>query len=222
VAQNRQALEALHQVGMLADFGLIFFDPDSTIEDIRANLDFFHEMAGEGQAPLSFGRMEVYAGTPILGRLQSEGRLTGNYLAWNYTIIDPRVEMLFRLMIATLRHRHYSNDGAAKRCSISCYELTMYKYSLGGRADPALSRQLRGLVARVNNHSLAMLEEMLDFTLREDIYDANRVNDQAAAWASRVNLFDLQALAELEAWETQVIQSVDRDKRRQERQEIRN
>jgi hypothetical protein len=64
-------------------------------------------------------------------------------------------------------------------------------------------------VARVNNHSLAMLEEMLDFTLRENIYDAGLVNDQAAAWASRVNLFDLQAQAELEAWEAKVVQSVE-------------
>ena len=113
VAQNRRALEMLHRVGMLADFGLIFFDPDSTVEDVRANLDFFREMGGEGQAPLSFGRMEVYAGTPILDRLQREGRLTGNYMAWNYTIADPRVEMLFRLMIATMRHRHYDNSGWA-------------------------------------------------------------------------------------------------------------
>jgi hypothetical protein len=60
---------------------------------------------------------------------------------------------------------------------------------------------------------------MFDFTLRENIYDANLVNDQAAAWASRVNLFDLQAQAELEAWETQVAQNVEGDKRRQERQE---
>ena len=208
VAQNRQALEVLHKVGMLADFGLIFFDPESTAEDIRANLNFFHDMAGEGQAPLSFGRMEVYAGTPILDRLQSEGRLTGNYLAWNYTIPDPRVEMLFRLMIATMRHRHYANDGLAKQCSIAYYELMMYKYLLKEHADPALSEQLRQIVARVNNHSLAMLEEMFDFTLHENIYDANRVNDQAAAWASHVNLFDLQMQAELMAWKAQVARSV--------------
>lgn len=207
VAQNRQALEALHKVGMLADFGLIFFDPESTVEDIRANLDFFHEMAGEGQAPLSFGRMEVYAGTPILDRLQREGRLTGNYLAWNYTIPDPRVEMLFRLMIATMRHRHYDNDGLAKQCSIAYYELMMYKYLLGKQADPALSERLRRIVARVNNHSLAMLEEMFDFTLHENIYDANRVNDQAATWASRVNLFDLQLQAELSDWKAEITRS---------------
>ena len=209
VAQNRQALEVLHKVGMLADFGLIFFDPESTAEDTRANLDFFHDMAGEGQAPLSFGRMEVYAGTPILDRLQREGRLTGNYLAWNYAIPDPRVEMLFRLMIATMRHRHYANDGLAKQCSIAYYEWMMCKYLLRGHADPALSEQLRQIVARVNNHSLAVLEEMFDFTLHENIYDVNLVNDQAAAWASRINLFDLETQAELLDWKAQVARSVE-------------
>jgi radical SAM superfamily enzyme YgiQ (UPF0313 family) len=206
VAQNRHALEALNKVGMLADFGLIFFDPESTVEDIRANLDFFHAMAGAGQAPLSFGRMEVYAGTPILERLQREGRLTGNYLAWNYTIPDPRVELLFRLMITALRHRHYDNDGVGKQCSLACYELTMYKYCARDRALPALGEQLRDIVARVNNHSLAMLEEMFDFTLRENIYDANLVNDTASAWASRVNLFDLNVQAVLTDWRTCIAQ----------------
>lgn len=165
-------------------------------------------MAGEGQAPLSFGRMEVYAGTPILDRLQREGRLTGSYLAWNYVIPDPRVEMLFRLMIAALRHRHYSNDGLGKQSSIAYYELVMFQYQRKAQADPEVGAQLRNLVARVNNSSLGILEEMFDFVLHENIYDASLVNDQAASWASRVNLFDLQVLAELEAWRAQVAQSV--------------
>ncbi len=203
-AQNRHALEVLQQVGMLADFGLIIFDPDSTVEDIRANLDFLRDMGGEGQAPLSFGRMEVYAGTPILGRLQGEGRLAGNYLAWNYTIPDPRVEMLWRLMIATMRHRQYDNQGLGKQCSIAYYELMIYKYLYSDCYDPMLGEALRDIVARVNNHSLTMFEEMFDFTLHEDIRNPALVNDQATAWASRINLFDLEVKAELEDWREQV------------------
>ena len=208
VTQNRHALDVLSRVGMLADFGLIFFDPDSTVEDIQANLDFFREMAGEGQAPLSFGRMEVYAGTPILARLQREGRLTGNYLAWNYTIPDPRVELLFRMMFAAMRHRHYHNAGAGRQCSLGYYELMMYQYVLGDQADAALATRLREMVARVNNHSLSVLQEMFDFTLHENIYDVNRVNDQVATWASRVNEFDLSAQADLSEWREQVAESV--------------
>ncbi len=203
-AQNRHALEVLQQVGMLADFGLIFFDPDSTVEDVRANLDFLRAMGGQGQAPLSFGRMEVYAGTPILSRLQREGRLTGNYMAWNYVMADPRVELLWRLMITAMRHRQYTNRGLCKQCSVAYYELMMYKHLHTSRYQPALGEALRQIVARVNNHSLGIFEEMFDFTLHGDIHDSAQVNDRAAEWASRINLFDLEVDQELENWRGQV------------------
>ncbi|MGB8645512.1 MAG: radical SAM protein [Anaerolineae bacterium] len=206
VAQNRKALDVLHKIGMLADFGLIFFDPDSTIADVQANLAFFHEMAGAGEAPLSFGRMEVYAGTPILKRLLAEGRLTGNYMAWNYTIAEPRVELLFRMMVAAMRNRNFANSGMGKQASIAYYELTMYEYRLGARAHRALRDQLQSFVARLNNHSLSILEEMLAFTLQENIYDANRVNDQVSRWATAINRYDLQARQELDAWRMQMEQ----------------
>jgi hypothetical protein len=163
-------------------------------------------MAGQGQAPLSFGRMEVYAGTPILDRLQREGRLSGKYLAWTYEISDLRVEMLFRLMIATMRRRHYDNDGLAKQCSIACYEWTMYGYLHREGEDSELGRRLREIVARVNNHSLAMLEEMFDFVQRENIHGVRSVNDRAADWATRINLFDLGTGAELANWKAQLAQ----------------
>jgi radical SAM superfamily enzyme YgiQ (UPF0313 family) len=208
VDQNRRALQTLHRAGMLADFGLIIFDPDSTVEDMRANLDFLREMGGQGQAPLSFGRMEVYAGTPILDRLQREGRLTGTYLAWNYTIPDPRVEMLWRLMIAAMFHRQYHNNGLAKQCSIAYYELMMVRHLYAGCYDPVLGDRLRELVARVNNHSLSVFEEMFEFTLHQDIYDARLVNRHAAAWAGRINLFDMEAESELSGWREQLLLSV--------------
>jgi hypothetical protein len=207
-AQNARALDVLHRTGMLADFGLIFFDPDSTVEDVRANLDFLHSMAGDGQAPLSFGRLEVYAGTPIEARLLREGRLSGNYLAWNYTIADPRVELLFRLMIATMYRRHYPNQGIGKQVSIACYEYSMYRHALGSSVDPRLGESLRAIVARLNRHSLATLEEMLIYVREENLYDTKRVNDQVMVWGSRVNLFDLELAKDLAAWRELLNQQV--------------
>jgi anaerobic magnesium-protoporphyrin IX monomethyl ester cyclase len=207
VAQNERSLEILHRVGMLADFGLIFFDPETTVEDVRANLDFFHRMGGAGQAPLSFGRLEIYAGTPILERLTRAGRLTGNYLAWNYTIPDPRVELLFRLMFAALGRRQYAPQGLGKQCFVACYEETMYLHLLGRSANRGVSTQLHEIVARVNNHSLALLDEMLEFTTHQNIYDVRLVNDRAAGWATRANLFDLEVQDELSAWQARMEES---------------
>jgi radical SAM superfamily enzyme YgiQ (UPF0313 family) len=204
VAQNRRALQVLHRVGMLADFGLIFFDPDSTVEDVRANLYFLREMGATGLAPLSFGRLEVYAGTPILAHLRAAGRLTGSYMAWNYTLADARVEMLWRLMYTAMWRRHYENDGMAKQCSMAYYELMMIRYLHADRYDPAVGETLRDIVARVNNHSLTIFEEMFDFTMRADIGDPGLVNERAIGWATRINLFDVQVAVELEDWRRQV------------------
>jgi hypothetical protein len=208
VTQNRRALEVLRELGMLADFGLIIFDPGSSVEDIRSNLNFLRDMGGAGDAPLSFGRMEIYAGTPVLDRLRAAERLTGDYLAWDYTILDPRVEMMWRLMYAAMRHRHYDNGGLGKQCSIAYYELMIYKHLHSDLYDSSLAGALRDIVARVNCHSLTVFGEMFDFALHEDIRNPVRVNDQAAAWASRINLFDLRLEAELLAWRGEVARRV--------------
>jgi len=86
----------------------------------------------------------------------------------------------------------------------------IYKYLHPDRYDPALGEALRAIVARVNNHSLALFEAMFDFTLHGDIYDPIAVNSHAAAWASQINLFDVQVEPELAAWREQVAQRVAR------------
>jgi hypothetical protein len=49
----------------------------------------------------------------------------------------------------------------------------------------------------LNHESLAVWREMLSFADGSDLYDADRVNGYAAAWASRVNTFDMTVGEEL-------------------------
>ena len=91
---------------------------------------------------------------------------------------------------------------------MACYEETMYRYLLGHQADAGLCAELHTLIARVNRHSLGILEEMLDFVCGENIYDAGPVNAQAAAWAGRINLFDLELQAQLAGWQARMEQHV--------------
>ncbi|MBU0493028.1 MAG: cobalamin-dependent protein [Chloroflexi bacterium] len=200
VAQNYHALEVLNRLDILADFGMLMFDPNSTVDDIRANIDYLWAMGGEGQAPIIFARMEVYAGTPILHTLAEQGRLIGNYLAWDYEIPDPRVELLYRLMVLTFRRRNYDFAGLQKVASQAFYELLIYRYLYAHLYDPAVEAQLRDLAQRMNRHSLAVFQEMFDFVLDADIHDAGLVNRRAAAWATDINRADMDLGAELDDW----------------------
>ena len=85
----------------------------------------------------------------------------------------------------------------------------IYKYLHPDVYDPAMGEALRRIVARVNNHSLAQFEEMFDFALHADIHDPALVNERAAAWASRINLFDVAVEAEMEAWREEVAKRVN-------------
>jgi hypothetical protein len=103
-------------------------------------------------------------------------------------------------MITAMRRRQYEDTGLCKQCSIAYYELTMFRYLHADCYDPLLGDRLKDIVARVNNHSLAILEEMFDFTLHGDICDHELVNDRAVDWATRVNTFDLAVEVELSRW----------------------
>ena len=200
VAQNYHALEVLNRLDILADFGMLMFDPYSTVDDIRDNIAYLWAMGGEGQAPIIFARMEVYAGTPILKRLEREGRLIGNYLAWDYEIPDPRVELLYRLMMLAFRRRNYDFAGLQKVASQAFYELLIYRYLYPHLYDPAVEASLRDLARRMNRDSIAIFQEMFDFVLTADIHDAALVNRRAVDWATRINIADMELGAELDVW----------------------
>jgi hypothetical protein len=99
-----------------------------------------------------------------------------------------------------MRHRQFDSDGLGKQCAISCYEWTIYRYLCRERVDADLAAGLRSILSSVNRHSLATLEEMLDFVTHEDIHSVALVNDHAADWATRINLFDLEYQARLGQW----------------------
>jgi len=41
---------------------------------------------------MNFCRTEVYVGTPLMRRLEREGRLVGDVFGWDYAIADPRAD----------------------------------------------------------------------------------------------------------------------------------
>ena len=89
---------------------MLLFDPEATLGGIEKNLDF---MADHTDTPFNFCRAEVYAGTPLKGMLEPQGRLRGDYLAWTYEMRDPRVELLFRIATTAFYGRNFKPDGLA-------------------------------------------------------------------------------------------------------------
>jgi radical SAM superfamily enzyme YgiQ (UPF0313 family) len=89
--QNIRAVEILNSLGLMLSFGFMLFEPSSTFESIRFNLDFLRKIVDDGTLAATFCRMIPYDGTPIKVELARTGRLRGNITHPDYDFLDPRL-----------------------------------------------------------------------------------------------------------------------------------
>ncbi len=107
---NRLAMERVRALGLYTCFNVLLFDPDTTLESLEENLAFMERWA---DYPFNFGRTELYAGTPLLQRMEQEGRVKGDWLQCDYSMHDERVERVFRLAANAFFERNFKPDGLA-------------------------------------------------------------------------------------------------------------
>jgi radical SAM superfamily enzyme YgiQ (UPF0313 family) len=110
--QNHRAIEVARSLELYACFNMLLFDPDTTLDSIKTNIEF---MRFAPEFPSNFGRVELYAGTPLLHRMQAEGRARGDYMSWDYTLGDPATERLFQLSMRCFDERNFGADALANR-----------------------------------------------------------------------------------------------------------
>lgn len=125
VAGNVSAITILKKMGITWDAGFILYDPDTTFEEFKENVEFIRKtrLYRYPAATLLLNGLTVYPGTPIEHTLREEGRLNpvqktsliiGNartgvaspteqvlqLLDADYTIADPRVEAIRQIVDA--------------------------------------------------------------------------------------------------------------------------
>jgi len=109
---NRKSIEIVRALDLYTCFNMLLFDPDTTIESLTTNVRFIRYAS---DSPFNFGRVELYAGTPLLGRMQFEKRCWGDYLQWDYALGSPEVERVFALALACFRARNFGDGALANR-----------------------------------------------------------------------------------------------------------
>jgi radical SAM superfamily enzyme YgiQ (UPF0313 family) len=144
---NHRAVDIARALDLFICFNVLLFDPDTTLESLDANIAFM-EFAAD--MPFNFGRVELYAGTPLLARLQNEGRARGDYLRWEYDVgRTPSVERAYRLALRAFRPRNFGEHALANDIQATRFDVEVARRFHGEvlpeglRADGVeLSRQL--------------------------------------------------------------------------------
>ncbi|MCC6528149.1 MAG: cobalamin-dependent protein [Polyangiaceae bacterium] len=157
---NHRALEVLRARAIHTCFNLLVFDPDSSFEAVRQNLDF---MRRQSYFPLNFCRVEIYSGTPLEQRLRAEGRLLGDHYGYAYAIREPGVQLAYELFRAVFWARNFGTGGLHHESMKLDYKYHLLAHFWPERASRALEHQVKGLVFELNRHSAALMGRIVDF-----------------------------------------------------------
>jgi hypothetical protein len=182
--RNVEALAVLDRLDIVADFRSLLFHPWSTLETAQADISFLHSVVPYVATCFSFLEVEIYPGTPLAARLRVEGRGEGDPWPLPYTLADPRAELLRRLNRFVFGSGPHADTQAL--LTQVWYDLLLQRHFRPAQFEADQARKLKAIAAGVNAQSLHVWREMLTFVGEGDIYDADRVNERACAWAGRI------------------------------------
>jgi anaerobic magnesium-protoporphyrin IX monomethyl ester cyclase len=155
------AIDACNRAGINACYNLLVFEPEATLDDLRANLAFIRSHPGN---PVNFCRAEPYLGTPLHTALSATGRLEGDHLAWGYRIEDDRTELAFRIAAAVFRQRNFDAAGVANRTMGLQYAARILErfYAERDGTRAALIARCAELTRQISLETADFFEEVLD------------------------------------------------------------
>jgi len=159
VDTNRHAIDILKGLGLYFQYGFMLFDPSSTFESVRINIDFLRSIVGDGSAGALFCRMLPYGGTPIRDQLAAEGRLRGDVVRPDYDFLDLRLNEYHRRLDEAVSHWVHG-DGASFQLNAALHELAVMRRLVGELDGIDLYEDaLRRLTAESNEGLFRFVEE---------------------------------------------------------------
>jgi anaerobic magnesium-protoporphyrin IX monomethyl ester cyclase len=156
--QNHRAMQILQDLGLYVCFNLLIFDPDTTVESLEVNLTFMEEF---GDVPFNFGRVELYAGTPLLARMQADCRCHGDYLGWDYRLSSPIVQRVFELTMDCYHARNFAAGAPANRLMGTRFDVEVCRKFHPGVFRTEWLSEAKTLSRRLASDSVAGLRQIL-------------------------------------------------------------
>jgi len=165
-ADNWRAIELCRAHGIRPSFNLMMFDPDCTIEDVAATVDFG---ADHIDLPWNLCRTEIYSGTPLLKQLAASGRLQGDYRSYGYRMRDQRAEIMFRILRVCLHERAFACDSLINRLISLSFARQIHEEFFPGSNTERLVKKVDQLLAEVYRDTVKLLRQVLDFSKKAEL-----------------------------------------------------
>ena len=165
-----RAFTLLKKQKIIVTYNLLIFHPDATLDEINANILFIKNHPGY---PFDFGRAEVVAGSPLERRVIKDGLIKGSWPNWDYRIRDPAVEQMFRINLATFRHKDSGYSKLAHTLIALAYRAHVVSRLYPGPVAAQLNQDTGDLLAKSNifvlDHILRMYKLTAKLVTKKDL-----------------------------------------------------
>lgn len=159
VEQNLSAVRVLKELGIQFSYGFMLFDPSSSFESVRENVEFLRRIVGDGSVAATFCRMLPYGGTPIRDLLEKEGRLRGDLTHPDYDFLDRRLNEYHHLLSRAMQPWIH-NEGLANELNYALDEFGAMKRLIPGlELTEVYESELRSLIQQTNERLFLLVEE---------------------------------------------------------------
>jgi radical SAM superfamily enzyme YgiQ (UPF0313 family) len=163
IEDNIRALAVMATLGIHTCFNLLVLNPDSTLEDFRAQAHFLADHPG---FPMNMCRTEVYAGTPMEAQLKAQGRLLGDIWGLDYVIQEPGAERVFEIFRTVLEARCQGMDCLMHLAMAMDFELHLLEQFHG--QHPHEKRQIKDFIVRLNTDTARRMLQMAELAQLEN------------------------------------------------------
>ncbi|MHC4443254.1 MAG: B12-binding domain-containing radical SAM protein [Planctomycetota bacterium] len=164
-SHNHEAMGILDDLDIYVCYNMLIFDPDTTLEDLETNLAFMETYA---DSPMNFGRVELYAGTPLLERMRSEGRCVGDYLGWDYRLASREMDRIFHLATDCFVPRNFAAGALANRLQGTRFDVEVCRHFHSDVFRELWLAEAKDLSRWLARDSVSALREITEFVGRQD------------------------------------------------------
>lgn len=186
VDRSIEAVQTLRTLGINCDYGFMLFDPMSTAESVRGNVDFLERLSADGFTAVTACRTIPYAATAIEQMLEEAGRLEVRGEEENYHFLDPAMDDLYEWFVDTFdQWIQGTGRGVLPLCRAAKYCIAVFRRfcSPNSRIDE-LDRETTEITAAANRVFTTSMRDALE--LLPPGRRAFRNGDALAALTGRV------------------------------------
>jgi radical SAM superfamily enzyme YgiQ (UPF0313 family) len=165
VEQNIKAVKILKDIGLMFQYGFMLFDPSTTFNSVRENIEFLRQIVGDGSAAATFCRMLPYDGTAIKDELHRAGRLRGDVVNPDYDFLDSRLDAFFQEVNETLNLVGWIHGvrSLSPQLDWAWHEVAVTERLFKGVSDLDFYKEKLSAITSIANELLFQLVEEMSF-----------------------------------------------------------